>query len=240
MSFPFLPGIPPLLAPIVAGAATVLAPQIAELLQINAPVWGLFDSSAKQVITPDTFLGIDYINSHRISDYPVEQGSFANYNTVQNPFDARVRMARGGTENDRANFLLDLENIANSLELYTLITPEKVYTNVSLESFDYRRETHNGAGMIVANIHFVEIRLAALQYTPQPTTVPPAQVTNSTTSKGTISKKATVPHAQAKVSVGQVAPKPAPVAAVNAYKATPSVNYKTIDPHAPGFGPARW
>ena len=218
MSFPFLPGVPPLLLPYVQAAVTLASGSIEALLEINAPKWGVYDDKGNQVIVPDTFLGIEYINSHRISDYPVEKGSFASYNTVQDPFNARVKMAVGGTEDDRITFLQTLDSLANSLDLYTLITPEKTYANVSIERYDFRRETHNGAGMIVASIHFLEIRIVELQSSKTATTVPPAQVTNSTTSLGTASATATAPQAQAQVHAGQVAPKAPPAVAVTQYK----------------------
>lgn len=218
MSFPFLPGVPPLLTKYLPAVVTLAAGPIANLLQINAPQWGVYDETGKQqVLTPDTFLGIEYINSHRISDYPMEKGSFASYNTVQDPFSARVKMAVGGTETDRSSFLKDVDALANSLDLYTLVTPEKTYTKVSIERYDYRRETNNGAGMLVVSIHFVEIRLAALQYSTTATTVPPAQVTNPTTTLGTSSPTATAPHAQSQVHTGQVAPKTPPAIAVQQY-----------------------
>ena len=233
MSFPFLPGIPPLLSnQLGAAAATIAAPYIAQLLQINAPKWGIYDAAGKvQVLNPDSFLGIEYINSHRVSNYPVEKGSFAYYNTVQDPFSARVKMAIGGSENDRTNFLNTVDTLSTSLNLYTLVTPEKTYANVTIERYDYRRETNNGAGMLVVNIHFLEIRLAILQYSTQPTTVPASQITNSTTTTGTASQTATAPHAQSSLHSGQIAPKSPPAIAVSQYHgASGTFNYN------PGVG----
>jgi hypothetical protein len=216
MTFPFLPGIPPLLTKVIPAVATLAAGTLADLLQSFAPVWGVFDEFGKQVLTPDTFLGIEYINSHRVSDYPLEKGSFAYYNKVQEPFSARVKVAKSGTETDRITFLNAIDALSKSLLLYTLITPEETYKSVSIERYDYLRETRNGAGIIIANIHFVEIRLAELQFSTA-STVPAAQITNPTTTTGTASPTATVPQAQKAVHAGQIASTSAPTVAVKKY-----------------------
>lgn len=125
--------------------------------------WGIYDSTGKnQVLTPETFLGIDYKNGSRLMDYPLEKGAFETYNKVQNPFEASISMATGGTLADREKLLSDVESLIASLDLYTIITPEVTYQNVNMERYDYRRENHNGTHMIVVNLHFREIRVTAL------------------------------------------------------------------------------
>ncbi len=173
-SVPKLPGVPPIPRNALASAVTIAAPIISDVLNLFAPIWGVFGPSGDQVLLPDTFLGISYRNSRHIANYPIEQGAFASYNKVQDPFDADVRVAVGGTVEDREQFLAALEALANSLDLYTLVTPDATYPNVNLARFDYRREIDGGAGLIVANCHFVEIRQAAAMQVvgaPNPTQV---------------------------------------------------------------------
>ena len=192
-NFPFLPGVPPLQNKIIAAGALLAATGIQKLLDKLKPTWGIYDAGGNdEIIKPDSFLAIDYTNSQNISDYPIEKGGFASYNKVQNPFSATIRISKGGSDTDRATFLSKLESMLTSLELYTIVTPEKAYINVNIENIDYRRESTNGVSLIVASLRFVEIREAILV---------------SEQRAGSPSTTATTPTAQAPVGNGQVTAK---------------------------------
>lgn len=127
--------------------------------------WTILNKDGDPVAEFDSILSVDMRSSSRISNYPVENGSFKSYNKVANPFDARVIGVRSGTEVQRQEFIDKLQAAANSLELLTIVTPEATYENANIEAFDYVRETTNGAGMIKAALTFVEIRqIKAAQY----------------------------------------------------------------------------
>jgi hypothetical protein len=193
MNFPYLPGIPPLLTQVIPAVVTLAAGPITALLQSFAPKWQLLDKDGKDALIPipDSFVGLQYSNSHRISDYPLEKGSFAFYNTVQTPFSATVRVTKGGSVDDRKSFLSAIDVLSKSLDVYTLSTPECVYEKLSIERYDYMRSVSNGAGMMIVDIHFLEIRLAQVQYS---------------ASNGTINSAGTIPSAVAGVHSGQIAP----------------------------------
>lgn len=178
-NFPFLPGIPPLKDKVIAAGALLAATGIAKLLDLLKPNWGIYNAAGtEKVVEPDNFLGIDYLNSQKISDYPIEKGGFASYNKVQNPFTATVRISKGGSESDRSDFIYTIERLIASLDLYVLVTPERAYLNMSIERFDYRRDSVNGVGLIVVSLHMVEIR--------------EAQITTATASGGQVAGKPVV------------------------------------------------
>lgn len=205
-SVPNVAGVPAMLRDPLAAITTLAAPVISGFLGQFTPVWGVFDSSGKAIITPDTFLGIDYENARRIANFPVEQGSFATYNKVNDPFTATVRMAVGGTVAQRNAFLQALEMLSDSTALYTLVTPEASYKNVNMERYDYRRDSRNGAGMIVASCRFLEVRTATTAYSGQ-SAVPATQINSANTSTGLPNATATTdPAATAQVSAGSVTP----------------------------------
>jgi hypothetical protein len=131
-----------------------------------AAVWGIFDSSGQPVVTPDSFLSIEFRNEVRISDYPQEAGAFSSYNQVQMPYDARIRMVKSGTQGDRTLFLNSISDATISTDLFTVVTPEITYENAALVHYDYRREQKNGAGQIIVDIWLEEVRQSATaQYT---------------------------------------------------------------------------
>lgn len=132
-------------------------------------VWGVFDVSGKAALTPDTFVDIDYKNDTRVSNYPQEAGGFAAYNKVQTPFDCRVRLALGGDKASRTAFLAKCESMVKSTELFTVVTPEVTYVNATLQSYNYRRESKNGAAMLLVDMIFMEVRQTAVAaYSPAP------------------------------------------------------------------------
>src|SRR5574340_220619 len=96
--FPNFPGIPPLQnKQVIAGAALLAAPVLSNVLSALAPKWGIYKSDKTTLaIEPDSFIGIEYLNSQNVSSYPIERGSFASYNKVQNPFNAIVTISKSG------------------------------------------------------------------------------------------------------------------------------------------------
>lgn len=164
---PNAPGVPPLLRDVakIADTATFGLLGISDALDLligAEPVqWGVFDQAGQPVALADSVVSFEYRNGSRISDYPLEQGAFASYNKVANPYDVRVRMVRGGSDDDRSVFIASLEAAAKTLDLYTILTPEKRYLNANIENWDYRRERGNGGYLIIADLYIREVRETA-------------------------------------------------------------------------------
>lgn len=166
MALPTIPGAPALLRtpPALSGAFAKL--NTASLLVADAaiikglfdkPKWGVF-KSGKAIASADSVLSFEYRQDTKISEYPQEKGGFQSYNKVGSPFDARVQLTKGGTEADRAAFLSAIEAATASLDLFDVVTPEKVYKSANLQRFDYRRTAASGVGLITVDLWLVEIR----------------------------------------------------------------------------------
>lgn len=124
--------------------------------------WGIYLAGTNTpVIVPTSFVSFDYDKEYNISNYPVEQGSFSSYNKVTMPYYVNVRMCAAESAANRSDFLNTLDQIANSTDLYDVITPEKIYLNASITKYDYSRSASGGAGMIIADIKLIEIRTTA-------------------------------------------------------------------------------
>lgn len=159
-NLPLSPGIPLLLR--APGAAAFIAPvlMLADALGITAllfgPQWGIFDQNGNQVAIPDSVYAVDYRREFQVATYPLEQGAFLPYNRVEQPREARVRMA---VNTDRAGFLEALENAVASRNLYALYTPDAVYERVNITHFDYRRDPRAGAYLLQVDVWVMQIRL---------------------------------------------------------------------------------
>lgn len=164
---PNAPGVPALLrsgAKIIDMATFGLlgASDALDLLIGAEPVrWGVFDQFNAPVAIADSILSFDYSNGSKVSNYPVENGAFASYNKVANPYDAKITMTCGGSDDARAAFINALDSAADSIDLYTILTPEKSYLSANIERVDYARSASKGAGIIIADLYLIEVRQTA-------------------------------------------------------------------------------
>ena len=176
MGFPNLPGVPPRKSTTIATAATLAAPAINLLLDLLKPKWLILNADGHTVaLAPDSFLGIDYKAESNVSTYPIEQGAFNSYNKVKSPFNAIIKVSKGSSLNmlgnnsnakSRSDFIATLESMADDRYTYIIKTPEKTYTNVNLVGHDYRRGADSGSGILIVNLHFVQIMNAQLLVKP--------------------------------------------------------------------------
>jgi hypothetical protein len=128
--------------------------------QPTGPVWGLFDSSGNAVITPTSWLGVDFHSEARVPSYPIELGSFGSYNKVNAPYEARPTMTIGGTIAERTSFLTTCKNLKEDVNLYVWTTPEFSYPNVNFVDYSYSRTGERGVQLITVEAHLQEIRPA--------------------------------------------------------------------------------
>lgn len=154
---PAVLGVPPLLRQTPAPPIpTLQQTQIQD--QKAGKDWGIF-LKGKQVVTPDTCVSVDYRQGWALADYPVETGGFETYDKVDMPYDVRLRLASGGTPQNRQTLLKQINAIAETLEFYDVVTPEVIYHNCNVQHYDYRRTSTNGVGMITIEVWMLEIRV---------------------------------------------------------------------------------
>lgn len=182
----FAPGPPAILTGIIAVGRLVLA-------LTAKPTWGIYKISppkiepatdevdgdgnplldtvvveppAVPVIEPDSYRRMQNESNSDVTTAPIQDGSFASYNKVANPFELRLRLFKAGTLKQRQDFLDTLDQIANSADLYRVVTPERIYASMSIEGYRLVREGNTGAyALAEVEISFVEIRQVQPQYT---------------------------------------------------------------------------
>lgn len=187
-----LPSLPAGLSP-TAGTALLGLAGAALIGLFLDDYWGIFDQNGIPLAIVDNVVSVDYQNDSRVTQAPIQDGSFASYNKVANPYDCRVCMSKGGSVLERGAFLAMLEYMAGSTDLFTIITPETIYVNANIESFNYRRESYRGAHLIVADIRLIEVREVTPQYTDTGTSAAQNPAASSPTSGGTIQPQPSTP-----------------------------------------------
>lgn len=154
-------GIPPLLGNVsglfLAPAAVLAADTFIGYGAGSPPLWGVF-LGAVPVVLADTVTELGYKQDWAIADYPVERGGFETYDKVNTPYAVHIQFVAGGTEQRRQALLASIMAIGDTLTLYNVMTPEMVYIGVNLQSYNYRRATKNGMGLMIVNTIWLEIR----------------------------------------------------------------------------------
>lgn len=175
---PIAPGVPPVPRGILPAAQSLVilaadAVQVARLF--IGPQWGIFLDGAPAIVG-DSVMAVDFRNEWRLSDYPVERGSFATYDKVKVPFDVRVTFAVSGQGGLLSQFIpggpgwLNLQNrtatlelveaFSASLALFDVVTPEVRHKSCAIAHYDYRREARQGATLIHLDVWLQEVRIA--------------------------------------------------------------------------------
>jgi hypothetical protein len=205
---PNLPGVPPLnRSPLPSIEAFVnLGSSIGTVLggATQQSLWGIFDQpaagtdgttpDATRVIQPDSIREFSKRAEWRISNYPVQQGSFTSYNKVRLPPEYAVKMVKGGSLDDRTLFEANCEAVSGSINLYTIMTPEKTHIDCSVSRFEIERKGAPDAYFEEVYLYFQKIIQEIPNYSTTPNTsnaTSPSAVPNA--SQGTVTATAPDP-----------------------------------------------
>ncbi len=156
-----IPGVPPLLnGTIAVTAVTLLTADLINLFGGTAQEqWGIFYQGSP-VVLADTVTSLEYRQENNISDYPLEGGKIESYNKVYTPFEARVRLAAGGSDANRTAMLASIQAISNDFNLYDVVMPEAVYQNCNVRMQNFARTVERGRGVLAVDVALREIRIS--------------------------------------------------------------------------------
>ena len=183
--FPGVPSLPrsPKFPPQVRSGLGLVQGMLWRISQVQTR-WGIWDKNGKPLGDPAKFTGlvgdaldaaglgstlstnsVDYSKDMKVSDFPIEQGSFASYNKVEQPASPIVTLCLTGSENNRRTFLEAIDKATKSTDLYSVVTPEVTYIDYAIERYNYSRRSSKGATLLIVEITLKEIRQVSSQYT---------------------------------------------------------------------------
>lgn len=161
---PQLPGIPPLPLP-VGGIGLPSLPILASASIPSGPFptapWGIFGPGLTAIISAQSVVDFAIKNDKRVVTAPQEAGAFVSYNKIADPFSGKIKFAQGGTASDKDDFFASIQAAVDSLNLYTVVTPDVIYPSVNITHFDYKRDAHSGFQLVQVEVWFEEIRVTA-------------------------------------------------------------------------------
>lgn len=127
--------------------------------------WNLYDSKTnKEIVSFDTFLGYDYSNETSVMSHPIENGSFANYNKVSDPYSINVILAKSGFPFEIRDTISTLEKYKDGIDCIDIVTPYKTYSKCNLKSMHYAIRESSSVNLLVVELSFIEIKEVELGY----------------------------------------------------------------------------
>lgn len=167
-------------SPIVTAALGVAQGALWRALR-TADQWGVYDSNGRPLAGSSGILGalkesvglsaalstgaVEVAKETRVSDFPIERGSFASYNKVELPANPTVVLRLSGSEAERSAFLAAIDAATKSTDLFSVVTPEVTYFEYAIESYRYSRSQSAGSQLLTVSITLREVRTVTAQYT---------------------------------------------------------------------------
>lgn len=126
--------------------------------------WNILDENGQRVLTFDSFIKSSVNSESKVTQMPVEKGSFVDYNIVKTPLNMSVTLVKSGSSDELSEYVNTLLELVDSTKLVTVITPEKEYNNMKIVKVNFDRSTDNGVNIILAECNFLEIRQVQSKY----------------------------------------------------------------------------
>ncbi len=142
----------------------VAASTLDSWLNTSSNRWLLADENGLPVVSFTSFLSADIRNEGQVVSAPVEEGSFATYNKVATPLEARVTLGIQGNDSALQDALDTLTTLQAGTRLISLVTPSAEYPNLNLEGFNYSLKRENGLGALFVELSLAEVKQVRARY----------------------------------------------------------------------------
>lgn len=95
--------------------------------------------------------------SAKVLTEPIENGRLAAYNKVQAPDVAKVTLSLGYEPDRQATALAQLTALKEGTSLVTLVTPDEVLDNLSVEELGTTRRASQGATLLTVEVSMIRV-----------------------------------------------------------------------------------
>jgi hypothetical protein len=120
--------------------------------------WSLLDERGDTALAFTSVMDIECRNEGEALSYPIEYGSFTNYNKTRKPFSLSLTLGVQGTEAEFSAALRKLDEYRDRAVKLSVLTPAALYESLTLASYTCRRGPDSGAGMLAVSLDLVEVR----------------------------------------------------------------------------------
>ena len=126
--------------------------------------WTVTDKDGQALAVFDVFFGCDYRGESKVASKPVENGGFASYNKSASPDIVNVALGKTGKPTELTALLDALQQLRDSVDLVSVVTPEKTFLDYSLEAYDYQRSASAGVDRLLVSLRLVEVKQVSPDY----------------------------------------------------------------------------
>lgn len=120
--------------------------------------WTLIDEDGQTAVSMTSFIDIDLRNEGQALSYPVEKGSFTDFNKVQGPLEIRATLGKQGDPSEIEDLLNRLNEFQREAVKLAVATPDTLYGSMTLESYSYKRTSESNATMLTVELTLKEVR----------------------------------------------------------------------------------
>lgn len=135
-----------------------------DILGLLPEQWTILDENGEKAFEFDAFISADIKNECKVTQKPVEEGSFASYHMTTAPLSIKCVLAKQGFPQDLTAITDALLNYVDSTALLSVITPEQEYEDMKLTGFSFSRAADKGCDIIYAECTFEQVRIVESEY----------------------------------------------------------------------------
>ena len=118
----------------------------------------LIVKDGRAVIVFTSMLDLSVTSDSTLPEEPIEQGSFATYNRTLYSDRLEVKLAIEGDRADLQRAQDTLKALKSGTDIFSLVTPDYEHKNLTLEGYDYTRDTTASNGILIVTLRLKEIR----------------------------------------------------------------------------------
>lgn len=148
--------------PATVTGLNILSAIASRLPRLNPPrpIYAIVNSETFEPLTvPDSWGEFAPRFESQVSDYPVETGAFAIYNKVKRPTGVTVTLIKTGSDVARFTWLAAIQQaeLQAPTTLYTLISPQSVYADYTLQNMSYETRPDRGSNLLFLTLQFLQV-----------------------------------------------------------------------------------
>lgn len=124
--------------------------------------WAVVDSSGRKICDYDTVDQLEDSNTASIPIEPQENGLLFAYDKVPTPIEVTVRLLFAGDYSRQNTALSKLEKCRQGTSTFMIVTPSRVFFNMTLVGFSTTRSATNGVNLLEVSCSFQEVKAVSL------------------------------------------------------------------------------
>lgn len=119
--------------------------------------WAII-KDGRAVIAFTSMLAVEITSDSTLPEEPLEKGSFATYNRTLYSDRLTVKLGIEGDDAELQRAQDILKELKSGTDVFSLATPDYEHKNMTLEGYDYTRDTTAAGGLLVVDLRLKEIR----------------------------------------------------------------------------------